>query len=84
MAGMAAEGLILVSSMTERGVTDDDRNADVAPLEAKVKGSAAQRRRRSGADKEDGNVSNALRTVYQRAVEEDIPSEMLDLLSKLD
>ncbi|BBD00253.1 hypothetical protein YGS_C1P1508 [Sphingobium sp. YG1] len=49
-----------------------------------MKGSAAQPKRRSGAGKEDGNVSHALRTVYQRAVEEDIPSEMLDLLSKLD
>nr|WP_256869489.1 NepR family anti-sigma factor [Sphingobium lactosutens] len=25
-----------------------------------------------------------MRTVYQRAVDEDIPAEMLDLLSKLD
>lgn len=84
MAEIAAEGLILVSSTTERGVADDDNNADVTPPETKVKGSAAQRKRRSGAGKEDGNVSHALRTVYQRAVEEDIPSEMLDLLSKLD
>ncbi|KAA9012443.1 MULTISPECIES: NepR family anti-sigma factor [Sphingobium] len=83
MAEIAAEGLILVSSTTERGVADDDRN-DVPPPETKVKGSAAQPKRRSGAGKEDGNVSHALRTVYQRAVEEDIPSEMLDLLSKLD
>ena len=28
-------------------------------------------------------VGNALRSVYQRAVEEDIPPEMLDLLGKL-
>jgi hypothetical protein len=83
MAEIAVEGLILVSSTTERGVADD-KDADVAPPETKVKGSAAQRKRRSGAAKEDGNVSHALRTVYQRAVEEDIPSEMLDLLSKLD
>lgn len=84
MAKIAVEGLILVSSTTERGVADDDKYADVTSPESKMKGSAAQRKRRSGAGKEDGNVSNALRTVYQRAVEEDIPSEMLDLLSKLD
>ncbi|MFD1103441.1 NepR family anti-sigma factor [Sphingobium olei] len=29
-------------------------------------------------------MSQALRTVYQRAIDEDIPSEMLDLLKKLD
>ncbi|WP_372859762.1 NepR family anti-sigma factor [Sphingobium lactosutens] len=29
-------------------------------------------------------MSQVLRTVYQRAVDEDIPAEMLDLLSKLD
>nr|WP_231923408.1 NepR family anti-sigma factor [Sphingobium cloacae] len=30
------------------------------------------------------HVADALRSVYQRAVDEDIPAEMLDLLSKLD
>jgi hypothetical protein len=74
----------LVSSTTERGVADDDSNTGVTSPEAQVKGSAASRKRRPGATKEDGNVSNALRTVYQRAVDEDIPAEMLDLLSKLD
>lgn len=33
---------------------------------------------------EDPQVGAALRSVYQRAVEEDVPDEMLDLLSKLD
>lgn len=32
----------------------------------------------------DANVGNVLRSVYQSAVQEDIPAEMLDLLSKLD
>lgn len=31
----------------------------------------------------DQNLGNALRSVYERAVEEDIPQEMLDLLGKL-
>jgi len=30
-----------------------------------------------------GEVGDALRTVYQRTVNEDIPPEMLDLLGKL-
>ncbi len=45
---------------------------------------AAPARKRGPAPKEEAHVSQALRTVYQRAVEEDIPSEMLDLLSRLD
>ncbi|HEV2568526.1 MAG TPA: NepR family anti-sigma factor [Sphingomonas sp.] len=31
----------------------------------------------------DGSVGDALRSVYEKAVEEDIPQEMLDLLGKL-
>jgi hypothetical protein len=31
----------------------------------------------------DGEVGHALRSAYQRMVEEDIPPEMLDLLGKL-
>ena len=33
--------------------------------------------------KQSGDVGDALRTVYERAVAEDIPPEMLDLLGKL-
>jgi hypothetical protein len=83
MVVIAAEGLILVSSTTERGVTEDDRDADT-PRNAQVKGATAQKKRQPAVKKEDGHVSQVLRTVYQRAVDEDIPSEMLDLLSKLD
>lgn len=38
-------------------------------------------RRKSGPS---GDVGTALRSVYQRTVDEDIPPEMLDLLGKLD
>lgn len=31
----------------------------------------------------DSNVGQALRSVYERAIEEDIPQDMLDLLGKL-
>jgi transcriptional/translational regulatory protein YebC/TACO1 len=35
------------------------------------------------ADDADTDVGQALRTVYEKAVEEQIPQEMLDLLGKL-
>lgn len=37
-------------------------------------------RKRKG---QTGEVGDALRSVYQRAIDEDIPPEMLDLLGKL-
>jgi len=83
LAKIALEGLILVSSTTERGVADDAKDADVVTQTPQAKGAAPQRKRQPAAGKEDAHVSQALRTVYQRAVDEDIPSEMLDLLSKL-
>lgn len=33
--------------------------------------------------RDNPELGSALRTVYQRTVEEDIPAEMLDLLGKL-
>lgn len=33
--------------------------------------------------KRDGDVGKALRSAYQQTVSEDVPQEMLDLLSKL-
>ncbi|MEZ5713048.1 MAG: NepR family anti-sigma factor [Sphingobium sp.] len=33
---------------------------------------------------EDAGLGNALRNIYQQTVDEDIPSEMLDLLKRLD
>lgn len=41
---------------------------------------APSRQRRRNAD---GQVGQALRSAYDRVVEEDIPPEMLDLLGKL-
>lgn len=84
MTYIAVEGLILVSSMTERSVTDGSKEADIGVANAQVKAAPGSRKRKAAPTKDDGQVSQALRTVYQRAVDEDIPSEMLDLLSKLD
>lgn len=81
---MTLEGLILVSSMTERGLAEKNDRADADTTVAKAGANASSRKQRSVASKEDGQVSQALRTVYQRAVDEDIPLEMLDLLKKLD
>lgn len=39
---------------------------------------------RAGNAPQQGNLGNALRTVYQQTVSEDIPPEMLDLLGKLN
>lgn len=61
----------------------DKKDVDTTTPTPGVK-AAAPRKRRSPAAKDEGSVSNALRSVYQRAVDEDIPSEMLDLLRKLD
>ncbi|MES1983825.1 MAG: NepR family anti-sigma factor [Pseudomonadota bacterium] len=38
----------------------------------------------SGSKGADHQVGDVLRSVYQTAVQEDIPAEMLDLLNKLD
>ena len=67
----ASEGQVLVSSTT------DGQAAESAPK-------AASTPRRKSAGKKEGHVSQALKSVYQNAIDEDIPSEMLDLLSKLD
>ncbi|QGP78749.1 NepR family anti-sigma factor [Sphingobium sp. CAP-1] len=65
-------------------MADDSKGADIEAAKAQMKAAPAPRKRKPAATMHDGQVSQALRTVYQRAVDEDIPSEMLDLLSKLD
>ncbi|WP_313805699.1 NepR family anti-sigma factor [Sphingobium sp.] len=81
---MAAEGRVLVASTTERDVTGGDRKDVGTGTPASGVKSGAGRRKRTTVAKDDGQVANALRSVYQRAVDEDIPAEMLDLLNKLD
>ncbi|OHC96834.1 MAG: hypothetical protein A3H25_10865 [Sphingomonadales bacterium RIFCSPLOWO2_12_FULL_63_15] len=67
----------MVSSTTEHSSTaaDGKESAKIA---------ASPRKGRAAPPMDDGHVSQVLRNVYQRAVDEDIPAEMLDLLSKLD
>lgn len=83
VSDIASEGLILVSSSTERSAAGGDTPDGVTSPDSGPHAASSPRKRRV-APKEDSHVSQALRTVYQRAVDEDIPSEMLDLLSKLD
>ncbi|WP_240334181.1 NepR family anti-sigma factor [Sphingobium estronivorans] len=74
----------MVASTTERDVTGGDRKDVGASTPGSRGKNSATRKKRVTVAKDEGQVGNALRSVYQRAVEEDIPSEMLDLLSKLD
>ncbi|MDF0541910.1 NepR family anti-sigma factor [Sphingobium sp. H39-3-25] len=46
-----------------------------------AKASAGKTSRKKGVD---GDVGNVLRSAYQQTIDEAIPPEMLDLLSKLD
>lgn len=57
------------------GTTTRDRDMKTAP---------APRKRSTPTKKDEAQVSQVLKSVYQRTVDEDIPAEMLDLLSKLD
>ncbi|MDI1296999.1 MAG: NepR family anti-sigma factor [bacterium] len=72
--------------MTERNATAGgaDADTDTPPPGKKVAQPVRKRRSAASQSQDDGHVAQALRTVYQRAVAEDIPLEMLDLLSKLD
>ncbi|HEX7876899.1 MAG TPA: NepR family anti-sigma factor [Sphingobium sp.] len=62
----------------------DKKDVGASTPAPEVKAAAARKRRAPAAKKDEASVSNALRSVYQRTVEEDVPSEMLDLLRKLD
>jgi hypothetical protein len=57
---------------------DRRRKPDDEPATASAE-TRPPRRRKSGG----GEYGDALRTVYQRTINEDIPPEMLDLLGKL-
>ena len=51
--------------------------------EGEVTGEVEPVRRPRNRRKQSADVGDALRSVYQRTVAEDIPPEMLDLLGKL-
>lgn len=94
MTEIASEGLVLVSSSTGRdiagggfdtGTTTQEPGLEQGRSpESSVKSTDTAKAGRTPAGKEEGHVADALRTAYQRTVDEAIPSEMLDLLRKLD
>ena len=57
---------------------------DVSEIPANDSGGGKPVRRRKSDNVRDANVGAALRSVYSQTVDEPIPSEFLDLLSKLD
>jgi hypothetical protein len=59
---------------------DDSSKKPEAAAVRKASGAGAGAKVQS----KDRDMGAALRTVYQRTVEEEVPSEMLDLLGKLD
>ncbi|MEJ7927393.1 NepR family anti-sigma factor [Sphingobium sp. AN641] len=61
--------------------TDVVNSSDSSTAPEKRPNAPRPRKRTKAAD--DGHVGDVLRSVYQRTVNEDIPAEMLDLLSKL-
>lgn len=67
------------SDMKADVIQPDEANRDRA---TRMKTPAVKKRK--AAAKDDSPVGQVLRNVYQRTVDEAIPTEMLDLLSKLD
>ena len=74
---VGANGAALSAKSTSAKSTSASPTA-ASPSSSGTPGRASSRRG------SDANVGNVLRSVYQSAVQEDIPAEMLDLLSKLD
>lgn len=68
---------------------DKSANEDPAPAPAPDTTGLSARERLNGTEltsfaNENANLGTALRTIYQEAVEESIPPEMLDLLNRLN
>lgn len=63
---------------------DNDNNADERRKSDRPGGlKAAGRKTARAKGKQNPEVGQALRTIYQNTIDENIPSEMLDLLGKL-
>ena len=69
--------------MTFRGVGRLAQK-DISDIPANDSGTSKPVRRRKGDNARDANVGAALRSVYSQTVDEPIPNEFMDLLSKLD
>lgn len=61
-------------------VSSANKNSEVGQ---KTTSRAPAKTKKQGADGNERDLGQALRTVYQQTVDETIPAEMLDLLGKL-
>lgn len=66
------------------GSGDESSKQPPVPRAAPAKSEASAAPRAGTGSAKDRDMGAALRKVYQHAVEEAIPAEMLDLLGKLD
>lgn len=71
----------MVSWGTDVLAADEDRKVTSRSDKSARVAKAGTRKAARGV--RDGNVGNALRSVYQQTVNEDVPPEFLDLLGKL-
>jgi hypothetical protein len=69
---------VLAVEDNKRAASRPDQSSSTAQGGAKKAGAKPR-----GNAQRDGNVGNALRSVYQQTVNEDVPPEFLDLLGKL-
>lgn len=67
-----------LSDNQRKSVSKDSKTDDGDAVDGK------RSKRRTSIAKSKGDVGRALRTVYDTTLNEDIPSEFLDLLGKLD
>lgn len=70
--------------MSFQGDTDSQRRRKTDSEPAQPTSTAARDTKGGSKRRASSEVGDALKTVYQRTIEEDIPPEMLDLLGKLD
>lgn len=80
MPGCAGHTLGGVEPLNFPNELDRERRRKSEDEKAATPGENPRPRKKKG---QTAEVGDALRTVYQRAVNEDIPPEMLDLLGKL-
>ena len=86
------KGNELVSSHVRPGIEDGsvatdamEREGCASMTDSKPSSKKAPPAKRSSQRSKTGqDVGHVLKSVYQHAIDEDIPAEMLDLLSKLD
>lgn len=68
-------------AIQQEAAVGSEMQADAPEPGAKA---AAPTRKKKSKPRDEGQIGQALKSVYQRTVNEDIPLEMLDLLKKLD